>query len=84
MFDGLLHRAVFLLLSLILLIRRRWLAAVFVYTFAAAMLFRADVAFRSLHLALTALAAAILLVADTAHQHDHARLNSVDQRNAVG
>ena len=47
LFDGLLYRAVFLLLSLILLMRRRWLAAVFVYTFAAAMLFRADVAFRS-------------------------------------
>jgi hypothetical protein len=84
LFDGLLYRAVFLLLSLTLLMRRRWLAAAFVYTFAAAMLFRADVAFRSLHLALTALAAAIVLITDTAHQHDHARLISVDQRNAVG
>ena len=84
MFDGLLYRAVFLLLSLILLMRRRWLAAAFVYIFAAAMLFRVTVAFRSLHLALTALAVAIVLVTDTAHQHDHARLNPVDQRNAVG
>jgi len=38
LFDGLLYRAVFLLLALILLMRRRWLAAIFVYTFAAAML----------------------------------------------
>ena len=49
LFDGLLYRAVFLLLSLILLMRRRWLAAAFVYIFAAAMLFRVTAAFRSLH-----------------------------------
>jgi hypothetical protein len=64
LFDGLLYRLVFILLCLTLLVRRRWLAAMFAYVFAGAMLARAGTWIRLQPFTLAALAAAVLIVAD--------------------